>query len=570
VRFTTTPIWVFLLVTLGAVPSVSQEPSTSKPAVNAGAPSTPTGAPTPTLTADQVINRIVEGEAQLIHLLRNFRPVVETYLQNMQPDEELGMVPKGDEYFLGRLDFARGVGEESYLEHGHIPQFLRKIKGAYALRYSPAELSRAVLVDENLNRERYKFTFLRRETLGDVRCLLFKLEPRGEASGSRFLGRIWVEDEDFKIVRFNGTYVPHPRSRPSLHFDSWRLNLLPKTWLPAYIYSEESDEETKVRQKIRYRAQTRLWGYDLEHAGDHREYQQTLAADPIFLPGQHEASTNLSPILSEGQFPYSTEEVIVERLQLAGVMAPDGPVDRVLEQVVTNLIITNNIDNLPGVHCRVLLTTPFETFTIGHTIVVSRGLLDVLPNEASLAGILAHELAHMLLGHSTANSAGFNDRMFIADEKVLQAMNFHRDSTEEQAADKKALELLRRSPYKDHLGEAGLFFSMLKSRGLELPKLIQPQLGSAWATGDETRMTGLEALSPKLEMNRTDQIAALPLGGRIKLDPWSDRIELMKPAAIALQNPREKMPLEVTPFFPHLVRYDPDGAAGHGNPQAQQ
>ena len=408
-RFITNGIWLLLFFAVAAIASVAQS-SAARPPTNPS-PRTPTA----TAVQDQVVDRIIQGEAQLIQLLRNFRPVVETYLQNMQPDQELGMVPRGDDYFLGRLDFARGVGEETYVEHGHLPRLLHKLKGAYSPRYSPAELSRAVLIDENLNRQRYKFTFKRRETLGDLRCLVFELEPRGESSGSRFLGRIWVEDQDFKIVRFNGTYVPHPRSRPGLHFDSWRLNLLPKTWLPAYVYSEESDEEARFGQKIRYRAQTRLWGYDLEHAGDHREYQQTLAADPMFLPGRHEASANLSPILSEGKFPYSTEETIIERLQLAGLMAPDGPVDRVLEQVVTNLLITNNISDVSHVRCRVLLTTPFESFTIGHTIVVSRGLLDVLPNEATLAGILANELAHLLLGHSTANSAGFNDRMFIAD-----------------------------------------------------------------------------------------------------------------------------------------------------------
>jgi hypothetical protein len=83
-------------------------------------------------------------------------------------------------------------------------------------------------------------------------------------------------------------------------------------------------------------------------------------------------------------------------------------------------------------------------------------------------------------------------------------------------------------------------------------------------------MSGLGALSPKLQMDRTDQIAALPLGGRIKLNPWSDRIELMKPAPVSVQNPREKLPLEVTPFFPHLVRYSDDVALGEGSAQAKQ
>jgi len=46
----------------------------------------------------------------------------------------------------------------------------------------------------------------------------------------------------------------------------------------------------------------------------------------------------------------------------------------------------------------------------------------------------------------------------------------------------------------------------------------------------------------------------LPLGGRIKLDPWSDRIEMLKTKPLALTSAQEKMPLEVTPFFPYLTR----------------
>jgi Peptidase family M48 len=514
-------------------------------------------------TQDQIIDRVIEGESRLVQLLHNFKPVVETYVQNMQPDQELGLVPKNDAYFLGRLDFSRNLNDRPFLQQKRLPALLQKVKGAYTLQYSPEELSRLALLDEKLDRQRYTFSFRRRETLGEIRCLVFNVQPRDQSSGPRFLGRIWVEDQDYKIVRFNGTLVPHPRSRASLHFDSWRLNLLPKTWLPSFVYSEESDEEGRLGHKIRYRAQTRLWGYDLRHAGDHREYQQTLVNNPVFIPGG-EPSQNLSPLLSERESPYSTEENIIERLQVAGLMAPDGDLDRVLEQVVTNLIITNDIKNLTDVRCRILLTTPFESFSFGHTIVVSRGLLDVLPNEVTLAAILAHELAHVLLGHSGANSFGFTDRAFIPDEKVLQRLNFHRDRAQEEAADAKALALLRRSPYKDDLSTAGLFFRMLKVRGPDLPNLIQSRLGTTWGDRDDARMQPLQGLAPKLEMNRTDQIAALPLGGRVKLDPWSDRVELVRPKPIALQNPREKLPLELTPFFPYLVRYQSDVAIGSG------
>jgi hypothetical protein len=49
------------------------------------------------------------------------------------------------------------------------------------------------------------------------------------------------------------------------------------------------------------------------------------------------------------------------------------------------------------------------------------------------------------------------------------------------------------------------------------------------------------------------------LGGRIKLDPWSSRIELIKTKPVALANSREKMPFEVTPFFPYLSRFSDNG-----------
>jgi len=51
--------------------------------------------------------------------------------------------------------------------------------------------------------------------------------------------------------------------------------------------------------------------------------------------------------------------------------------------------------------------------------------------------------------------------------------------------------------------------------------------------------------APQLDMNKLDQIAALPLGGRVKLNPWDNKVELIKSAAVALTSVREKMPLKL-------------------------
>ena len=62
--------------------------------------------------------------------------------------------------------------------------------------------------------------------------------------------------------------------------------------------------------------------------------------------------------------------------------------------------------------------------------------------------------------------------------------------------------------------------------------------------------------APALQQNDVSQVAALPLGSRIKLNPWDDTVELKKSKAVALLSAREKMALEVTPMIPHLARYN--------------
>jgi hypothetical protein len=248
------------------------------------------------------------------------------------------------------------------------------------------------------------------------------------------------------------------------------------------------------------------------------------------------------------------EDNAIDHLQKVGLVAPEGEVDKILQTVVNNLIISNKLEVVPEVRCRVLLTSPLESFTIGHTIVVSRGLLDVLPDEASLAMVLAHELGHIALGHRINTKFAFTDRFFFPDQNTFQRMDFERNPADELAADARALALLGNSPYKDKLSDAGLFLKALQDRAPELTSLIRPHLGNSLSNSKSTRMSALAGAAPQLRMDKVEQIAALPLGGRIKVDPWSNQLRMMKPRPIALLSAQEKMPFEVTPFFPYLTR----------------
>ncbi len=517
--------------------------------------------PPPPASFNDVMDRVIQKEHLFLAQMRHMRPMVETYLQDLKTDSEGKAVPTKDQYFLGRLDMSEGPEDTSFVgQPGFGHRMVNHLTSLYSMHFLPLGFAQMVVLDTDFQKKYYDFTFVRREFLGEVRCLVIDVQPKENAPPGRFQGRIWVEDQDYNIVRFNGTYFPHPRTSYYLHFDSWRLNMRPGAWVPAYIYSEESDMKTAFGKTLRFRAQTRLWGYDLKGLNKNEEFTQILVDSPQSVRDQSDAAADASPVVAERMWQRQAEDNAVERLQKIGLLAPPGDVDKILLTVVNNLMVTNNIDLQSDIRCRVLLTSPLESFTIGHTIVVSRGLLDVLPDEASLAMVLAHELSHIVLGHTLDTKLAFNDRMFFPDEESFQRMDFKRRSADEDAADTKALELLKNSPYKDKLGSAGLFLKALQESAPELPNLIRPHLGNSMAGNKSVRMSALLASAPELDPQRTDQIAALPLGGRIKLDPWTDQVELAKAKPVALTSAREKMPFEITPFFPYLTRYPTPGS----------
>src|SRR5580700_4627020 len=509
--------------------------------------------PASDLSFQQTVDRVVARERAFVVTMKGMRPLVETYIQNLHEDSDHNVGPVSDQYFLGRLDLNSGISDSLFhrQREGLLQHLSNPVSSALTYKYLPRGFAQMTILDPDFQKSHYQFTFVRREFLGEARCIVIDVQPKGKAREGLFTGRIWVEDRDFNIVRFNGTYSGHSAYTHYLHFDSWRFNLQADVWLPSYIYVEESGTKrnSPLFHDLYLKAQTRLWGYDPEQLSRNEEFTQIKVDNS---KDDRPVAKDNSPVEAQRLWEQMAEDNAVDHLQKIGVLAPTGAVDKVLQTVVDNLIITNKLQIEPDVRCRVLLTLPLESFTIGHTIVVSRGLLDVLPDEASLATILAHELGHIVLGHHVDTKLAFDDRFFFADADAFQRLHFERDAAEEKAADTKAMELLGNSPYKDKLSNAGLFLKTLQAHSPVLTNLISPRLGSKMASGNSTRMAALFSSAPTLEKQRLDQVAALPIGSRIKLDPWSNQLTMMNANPVALLAPREKMPFEVTPFFPSL------------------
>ncbi len=526
------------------------------------------------LTPEQsaLVQRAITQEKVLIKNIQLRTPLVETYIQDTRPDVKLYEVPVDDQYMLSRVDFGKGFFDKAYApkqeaRHGFFKGSLAAISGltkALGLEkftYNPNGFMEMMFIDPSgFDQQHYVFSYVRREFLGSVRTWVFDVHPKADVKGmGRFYGRIWIEDEGGNVVRFNGTYTgptSEDASKYYFHFDSWRMNVQPGIWLPVAVYVEET-QRTEASKSVGLKAQTHFWGYSLKLPTRDSENVSVKVDDAV---DKSDDSQDVGPLQASRMWITQAEDNVIDRLVEAGLVAPVDPggyENKVLDQIVINLVVPNNLAFTDQIHCRVLLTDTIEATTVGNTILLSKGLLDSLPSEEAIASVIAMELAHIVMGHHIDTRYAFNDRLLFPDESTFQRIDMNHSDVDNAAAAKRAMEYLQASMYKDRLPNAGLYFEQLQQRGQVLKALNTPKLGDSLLKPDGTPwMADLEHMAPKLNWDDLAQRPANPLGFWLKTDPWDDKVHQLNAKIYPYMNPRDKMPFEVTPVFYKLQRYD--------------
>ena len=282
----------------------------------------------------QVVDRIITQEQAEMNSFRPYSPMVETYIQNLRGDKDLGAVPAGDRYFMGRAILAKGVELEPLTDGAAGGGVKKKLFGglgnllSLSMEFLPRGFLQMIYLDTNgFDKTHYKFDYVRREFLGEVRTLVFDVTPLPKTGKGRFVGRIWVEDQDFHIVRFNGAYGGGSRTNYYFHFDSWRVNSGPNLWLPAFIYSEESDLNYAVAKRLSFKAQTRLWGYNQSISAQEQELSKILIESQTPVKDQSTTNNDFSPIMAQRNWDRQAEDNVVDRLERLRLLAPQGEVD---------------------------------------------------------------------------------------------------------------------------------------------------------------------------------------------------------------------------------------------------
>ncbi len=512
----------------------------------------------------RLIDQAAVHERGVQKALEQRTPVVETYIQDFKPDLLLSDVPISDRYFLGRVDFGRVIQDNRYEEPGNkkgvlkgSTMFVNGLTKAFKIEYVSQGFVQMLLLDSTrFDRQHYNFKFVRRDFIGDIRTYVFDVSPKPGSGTGRFIGRVWIEDGGGNIVRFSGTYTTAKGRDLYYHFDSWRTNVQPGLWLPTAVYAEEHGPGIVPDAASFFRAQTWIWGYSLKQPVSTTD-NETITIDAV--KDQSDSAADVSPLQATRMWSDQAEANILERLYQAGLLAAPSDFDKVLETVANNLIVTNNIMLAEPIRCRVMLTTPLESLTIGNTIVLSKGLIDTLPTEEDLAAVLSFQLAHLVLGHKVDTEFAFPDNLMFQDQAPMRRIPLHHSDAENAAASKKAIEIMKNSPYKDKLGNVGLYFEALEARAKALPFLMQPEMGDSLfrtTADDQVWLSALTTGAPKLDMAKLDQIPALPLGSLLHINSWTDGVERLNSRPPAILSPGDKLLFEVTPVFFRLHEFD--------------
>jgi hypothetical protein len=529
------------------------------------------------LTPEQaaLVQRAIAQEKVLIKNIQQRTPLVETYIQDTKPDVKLYAIPIADHYMLSRVDFGKTFFDKTYtpkqeqVRHGFfkgsmeaITDLTKALHLDTQFTYSNTGFMEMMFLDPTgFDQQHYVFSFVRREFLGTVRTWVFDVHPKADVKGmGRFYGRIWIEDEGGNVVRFNGTYTgptDEDSAKHYFHFDSWRMNVQPGIWLPVAVYVEET-QRTEADKSVGLKAQTHFWGYSLKLPTRDSESVSMKVDDAV---DRSDDSQDVGPLQASRMWITQAENNVIDRLVEAGLVAPldaGGYEDKVLGQIVINLVVPNNLAFTDQIHCRILLTDTIEATTVGNTILISKGLVDSLPSEEAIASVIAMELAHIAMGHHIDTRYAFNDRLLFPDEASFQRILMNHTDVDNGTAAKRAMEYLEASMYKDKLPSAGLFYVQLVDRSRVLKALMtSPRLGDSLLKADGTPwLSDLMHMGPKINWDDLAQTAALPLGSWLKTDPWDDKVHMLNAKRYAPMNARDKMPFEVTPIFFKLQRYD--------------
>jgi hypothetical protein len=500
-------------------------------------------------THDDISSRIVEREHQVAKELEHFHPIVETYVQVMKSRQD-EFVPWYDQHFVSLAEFAGGLRALRFEpRNSEVWRDLKETSESFnpkILEYNPGGFVAMAYPDPTtFDLQHYRFQFLNEEFLGEIHCKVFQVTPTILRKQGLFEGKIWVEDQNLTIIRFNGIFKGSNIAAKYFHFDSRRVSTKPGLWLPSTIDSEEPQlpccglwklNWTKIHVKTR----TTFWGYDLRYPASREELTSVAFDRESSIRDLSNSSNALGPLDQKQRWDRQAEDNVTAHLERIGLLSPSGDIEKILSTIARRIENANGLSPDFEVRCRILLTSNLESAVVGHTIILSRGLLDVAPDEAVVAAVLAHNLAHIALGDANAANFSWPDQTRFGPRDVARRLHFAFSPEQEAQASLLANEWLLNSSYRGSHDAVAQFAAELKRQSPHISKLLEASIGESLSV--TLAVDRLSSACPQAQ--GATGAPALPLGARIRIDPWSSKAVFAQPTGNELRSKSTDIPFE--------------------------
>lgn len=110
--------------------------------------------------------------------------------------------------------------------------------------------------------DKYNIRYVGKERIDELNLFIFDVEPKVMPDPKKtkerlFLGRVWVDDQDFQIVKTKGKGVPETKNNKYPVVETYREQIDGRYWFPTYSYADEelvfdNGSTLHVRLKVRY------------------------------------------------------------------------------------------------------------------------------------------------------------------------------------------------------------------------------------------------------------------------------------------------------------------------------
>ncbi len=207
----------------------------------------------PPAQADQIIARFTTKEAEFRRALNNYSFKRDALIQSIG----MGGQVVGEYHRVSVFTFddqGNRFEKISFFPMSSMPEItaedIEDLGGVEPFALEPSKISK------------YNIRYVGKEKIDELNLFIFDVSPKVMPDPKKikdrlFVGRIWVEDQDYQIVKTKGKGVPETKNNKFPIVETYREHIDGKYWFPTYSYADEelifdNGGSLHVRMQVKY------------------------------------------------------------------------------------------------------------------------------------------------------------------------------------------------------------------------------------------------------------------------------------------------------------------------------